>query len=346
MDERQWDHPRVCGGDGVISVASRRMRGPSPRVRGRRLGDGSAAARHGTIPACAGETAVVPSRAFWTGDYPRVCGGDIYQSLRIFGSAGPSPRVRGRPPSSRLARFGLGTIPACAGETVEPHIRQLVVGDHPRVCGGDPGRCSRPRETWGPSPRVRGRPDSWPLRLSRKGTIPACAGETDYAQIYLFLVKDHPRVCGGDLIRMPRVRCGTGPSPRVRGRRTWTKLWRGIAGTIPACAGETPLSDERSNGMKDHPRVCGGDYIYFFRLGVDKGPSPRVRGRRVGMLDQMRHPGTIPACAGETAAGSRPGEPRKDHPRVCGGDTVASTSLLTGRGPSPRVRGRRGRRLM
>ena len=73
---------------------------------------------------------------------------------------------------------GVGTIPACAGNTA-PASRLFLQGrDHPRVCGENLATGVRPRGALGPSPRVRGKPLVAHTVPRLGGTIPACAGKT------------------------------------------------------------------------------------------------------------------------------------------------------------------------
>ncbi|MDK2955365.1 MAG: hypothetical protein PWQ57_861 [Desulfovibrionales bacterium] len=113
----------------------------------------------------------------------------------------------------------------------------------------------------------------------------------------------------------------------------------------PACAGETPCIAWSRLRPMDYPRVCGGDSRMSATPILYMGPSPRVRGRRGGIICQKSSTGTIPACAGETSALVSTSSGSRDHPRVCGGDALTMTSLHITTGPSPRVRGRRLRRM-
>ena len=131
-----------------------------------------------------------------------------------------------------------------------------------------------------------------------------------------------------------------GLSPRVRGKHAAAELFAADLGSIPACAGETaglPLNMRR---CKVYPRVCGGNAPKRLRRPAPCGLSPRVRGKR-----QRRHanPGrgrSIPACAGETAAGSSCPRRRGVYPRVCGGNALNGEASPPPAGLSPRVRGK------
>ena len=70
------------------------------------------------------------------------------------------------------------------------------------------------------------------------------------------------------------------------------------------------------------------------------GSPPRVRGKREhGILGELRR-GITPACAGKTWATRRREHPDRDHPRVCGENTVSPILSAAARGSPPRVRGK------
>ena len=139
---------------------------------------------------------------------------------------------------------------------------------------------------------------------------------------------------------------GTGPSPRVRGKRRRDASapyeWR----SIPACAGETAPGSRVTPAPPVHPRVCGGNDYAGAVADAELGPSPRVRGKRQRAGPRRRQVRSIPACAGETASsrGAIPGAPV--HPRVCGGNLVDTYRTPFWTGPSPRVRGKRFQRVL
>ena len=90
---------------------------------------------------------------------------------------------------------------------------------------------------------------------------------------------------------------------------------------------------------RDHPRVCGEQYVPRALLLAWWGSSPRVRGtvdviRQIGNLN-----GIIPACAGNSRWARPQAVHLRDHPRVCGEQEAATTSLKLSQGSSPRVRG-------
>ena len=163
--------------------------GPSPRVRGKHRfrNDSPHILSLGSIPARAGETYTRHGRPAepWQAVHPRACGGKplpfhqacptssrwsiparagetCYDELSASALiAGPSPRVRGKPPrvSPSIYRVNHGSIPARAGETAnEPAII--------------------PFNGSGPSPRVRGKHHPRRQTPCPGRSIPARAGET------------------------------------------------------------------------------------------------------------------------------------------------------------------------
>ncbi len=130
-----------------------------------------------------------------------------------------------------------------------------------------------------------------------------------------------------------------GLSPRVRGNLLQRTAPLDYVGTIPACAGEPPSRSRRGPGNRDYPRVCGGTPARELAASRGTGLSPRVRGNPKAVPAPPPRPRTIPACAGEPAAGKPDCTGRKDYPRVCGGTEQSWRESPTGNGLSPRVRG-------
>ncbi len=319
---------------------SKEITGPSPRARGRRPPAAVRLSSRGTIPARAGETSPSPEGGPRCRDHPRARGGDSTTSEGTTRSPGPSPRARGRRHAGQALPGGPGTIPARAGETSSQIRARPPPRDHPRARGGDSR--ARSARVWypGPSPRARGRLYPPAAVPSNNGTIPARAGETPVVWGRPCGPRDHPRARGGD--RSQRLLSGPvqGPSPRARGRRADRVVRRGVAGTIPARAGETSPACDTTLPGRDHPRARGGDPAAQDVEPRLAGPSPRARGRRDGDGDGADRVGTIPARAGETdGVCVWPGAFR-DHPRARGGDLAEQAMRVADAGPSPRARGR------
>ncbi len=109
-------YPRVCGGTSARCRRASSGRGLSPRVRGNHLRLSEAFPAWGSIPACAGEPAIVKAFDLTKPVYPRVCGGTHPLRPGPLAIQGLSPRVRGNRACVHCAGRGEGSIPACAGE--------------------------------------------------------------------------------------------------------------------------------------------------------------------------------------------------------------------------------------
>ncbi len=130
-------HPRECGGNNVEHDQRSQVRGPSPRVRGKRRGTRCWVVPQGSIPASAGETGMPWAlRRRWR-VHPRECGGNRIETRTSRSIAGPSPRVRGKLGGPGIDERTMGSIPASAGETGSRPGRRAPSPVHPRECGGN-----------------------------------------------------------------------------------------------------------------------------------------------------------------------------------------------------------------
>ena len=234
-----------------------------------------------------------------------MCGADVASIIAVVVARGSSPRVRGRRCGGPWAAPQLRLIPACAGQASLATSLRVGFGAHPRVCGADCRACEIDLPSDGSSPRVRGRPTTTSGPLARSGLIPACAGQTSKSSRVTVAFWAHPRVCGADLDFAFLLPSRSGSSPRVRGRLCTDTHLAVATGLIPACAGQTREKTPRCPPARAHPRVCGADVFSCYSSRLTDGSSPRVRGRRHGLRRAGRHPGLIPACAGQTTSPPR-----------------------------------------
>ena len=153
----------------------------------------------------------------------------------------------------------------------------------------------------------------------------------------------YPRVCGGTPGTAGTELPPAGLSPRVRGNRRPAPEDVLDFGSIPACAGEPTSKSWRRRVKRVYPRVCGGTSPDGALPGGETGLSPRVRGNRWGTASVRARAGSIPACAGEPAAGLSTAQIWPVYPRVCGGTHSPFRQASGSKGLSPRVRGNRFR---
>ena len=215
----------------------------------------------------------------------------------------------------------------------------------------------------GLSPRVRGNPLNRKILDVVDRSIPACAGEPPWAMAISPSTKVYPRVCGGTPNPPGLIFCVDGLSPRVRGNRLpdrrerfLNRARRGLSprvrgnhrcagkhsarqGSIPACAGEPDFQGLENEDAEVYPRVCGGTSSFRFSALIFIGLSPRVRGNLDDAAGSPRRLRSIPACAGEPAAGTCLPAGWPVYPRVCGGTGPSFSPPPASCGLSPRVRG-------
>ena len=195
----------------------------------------------------------------------------------------------------------------------------------------------------GLSPRVRGNRIFTAWFVASTGSIPARAGEpSDYPDTDA-LDEIYPRACGGTGLVVWRLDLIRGLSPRVRGNLPVLSRCWGMAGSIPARAGEPDWRGPGPESNRVYPRACGGTICCQPRSTDRPGLSPRVRGNRQRVVVGLEPDGSIPARAGEPRAPCWPHPVCAVYPRACGGTHHEATPVLQPRGLSPRVRGNRWR---
>ena len=149
----------MCGGNSAKCATTSSSTGLSPRVRGKLRYHRRRIPGNRSIPACAGETPLLPWHYGTSPVYPRVCGGNTYKRSLAVWPTGLSPRVRGKLFTNGRPFMSAGSIPACAGETTGmPNVGESR-RVYPRVCGGN--------VSWLASDVA-----------CEMRSIPACAGET------------------------------------------------------------------------------------------------------------------------------------------------------------------------
>ena len=85
--------------------------------------------------------------------------------------------------------------------------------------------------------------------------------------------------------------------------------------------------------------MCGEQHLLPGIEEKQQGSPPRVRGTGLGVGTKRENSRITPACAGNSYTSLSSAKVSRDHPRVCGEQTIAHLSLLCGAGSPPRVRG-------
>ena len=270
-----------------------------------------------------------------------MCGENVFLIMFLYLEIGSPPRVRGKlldlDGKTELARI----TPACAGKTEDALLAYDLGEDHPRVCGENAVSERLLFCCQGSPPRVRGKPRGERSHDQERRITPACAGKTldEYHQHPD--TEDHPRVCGENSSDKSIMIFDAGSPPRVRGKRRKRPRFAARCRITPACAGKTSHRATANSICKDHPRVCGENGFLVVAAHGSNGSPPRVRGKllRATAVQLMRR--ITPACAGKTPLPELPAGPRRDHPRVCGENTMPGRTTSPLLGSPPRVRGKR-----
>ena len=172
------------------------------------------------------------------------------------------------------------------------------------------------------------------------GITPACAGKTYTVALSYTSDKDHPRVCGENLIEKVAELLYQGSPPRVRGKRMCCIRQIHCSRITPACAGKTRTDFCTVSAGQDHPRVCGENKFLEEAVSAAKGSPPRVRGKPPVSCSCIMTTRITPACAGKTTQCTEGITVRKDHPRVCGENGTPPIREPALKGSPPRVRGK------
>ena len=177
-------YPRVCGGTRVSASICAVLTGLSPRLRGNHLESRRGNSCLGSIPASAGEPSTAGGAYATSEVYPRVCGGTAASVAQTAAVEGLSPRLRGNLDECLSDYYGVGSIPASAGE---PRSRCRGIprtGVYPRVCGGTAQGPIPLGYQWGLSPRLRGNQGIGDRPAAICRSIPASAGEPERGRRY------------------------------------------------------------------------------------------------------------------------------------------------------------------
>ena len=165
---------------------------------------------------------------------------------------------------------------------------------------------------------MRGKRHSRVKQVACLGLIPAYAGKTSGFRERPRDAQAHPRVCGENAYAARYQLSTAGSSPRMRGKPIQSRDRVRRLGLIPAYAGKTMLSRRKRALPSAHPRVCGENPFAVSFLGLEKGSSPRMRGKRQSTRENTVLWGLIPAYAGKTNPAQSTGIVMRAHPRVCG----------------------------
>ena len=159
----------------------------------------------------------------------------------------------------------------------------------------------------------------------------------------MVLIPAHPRSRGENLIGVAADLAAQGSSPLTRGKPVRRTAVPWVQRLIPAHAGKTNPSRGAVFRRTAHPRSRGENCRELFHGGHEVGSSPLTRGKQQAAAGFAHGPGLIPAHAGKTTVGIRPGSRSTAHPRSRGENEKSIPFHLRDNGSSPLTRGKRPR---
>ena len=192
---------------------------------------------------------------------------------------GSSPRMRGKPKSTRRYSYPDRIIPAHAGQTPACSSMRPCRPDHPRACGANGFYKDPDSGKTGSSPRMRGKRSSTRTADRCPRIIPAHAGQTRRSGRNASSWTDHPRACGANVMPIGEFIKNCGSSPRMRGKPARCSRPSPCSRIIPAHAGQTRVPGSPVPPVSDHPRACGANYLTSGHVVYGSGSSPRMRGK-------------------------------------------------------------------
>ena len=89
--------------------------------------------------------------------------------------------------------------------------------DHPRVCGEQTSRACPGALSRGSPPRMRGTAGKGEEGTQGTGITPAYAGNRYAKSFGMTSIRDHPRVCGEQMLSFLSLSTDVGSPPRMRG---------------------------------------------------------------------------------------------------------------------------------
>ena len=119
---------------------------------------------------------------------------------------GSPPPMRGKGRVVDVMKNGERITPAYAGKSAPDGCWWMLRKDHPRLCGEKWFKRETTISKRGSPPPMRGKVQTCPLERLRKRITPAYAGKSLNSTLILFMIKDHPRLCGEKTKKIPKQR--------------------------------------------------------------------------------------------------------------------------------------------
>ena len=115
---------------------------------------------------------------------------------RTIRRCGSPPHARGKGGGYAGVYPQFGITPACAGKSPKPSLKQLRIGDHPRMRGEKLALCACCESWKGSPPHARGKETIGGTQMQTDRITPACAGKSAFCLWTDTIDRDHPRMRG------------------------------------------------------------------------------------------------------------------------------------------------------
>ena len=176
--QRRLHHPRIRGEHDVFADQVAQTKGSSPHTRGALVMVTHTFYYIRIIPAYAGSTGPPPAETQRRLHHPRIRGEHDFARSKTSRRDQSSPHTRGARAGGGDAPAVGRIIPAYAGSTAAPSVRQPASRDHPRIRGEHWDGSVGSWKFRGSSPHTRGAPKGDYANTIAGRIIPAYAGST------------------------------------------------------------------------------------------------------------------------------------------------------------------------
>ena len=171
------DHPRLCGEKASEVSSVLFSTGSPPPMRGKVMHRKFQLPADGITPAYAGKRSGMLRRLISCRDHPRLCGekgNTVHWCETLKGSP---PPMRGKEAAAAKKSIDTRITPAYAGKSIICPSGDLVVEDHPRLCGEKAFALSKWIRQLGSPPPMRGKGQTTSVTRVPCRITPAYAGK-------------------------------------------------------------------------------------------------------------------------------------------------------------------------
>ncbi len=295
-------HPHACGENVGVLSWNAGIRGPPPRVWGKRHCEPGFPGSFWSTPTRVGKTPHPRTIGQDLQVHPHACGENVGLPPMIAQPGGPPPRVWGKLTLKRFALPRRRSTPTRVGKTAQLASRSARKRVHPHACGENDSQTDRRSDCIGPPPRVWGKLCMSAADVTACRSTPTRVGKTLSSFMPPVKISVHPHACGENAMTNILGRSMLGPPPRVWGKRWQPQAYvKGLRST-PTRVGKTRRIFKTRSISEVHPHACGENAAHHFLPLFCGGPPPRVWGKRLLESTSPQRMRSTPTRVGKTKA--------------------------------------------